>query len=141
MIEIKEEDANYLRRSIELGEVVLVLGAGASFTSKNARGEPVKQADGLADRLAERAGMTRSNETLTDVLEAVYPRIISKVQRDAILTDEYLKCVPSSELSTALDFVWKRLYTWNIDDALENVSGRRVQNRHHSNGMSEKVFL
>lgn len=141
MIQINEEDANFLRRSLELGEVVLVLGAGASFTSKNARGEPVKQADALADRLATRAGMQRTDETLTDVLEAVYPRILSKVQRDEILADEYLRCTPADELSSVLDYVWKRVYTWNIDDTLENISGRRVQNRHHFNGMAEKVFL
>lgn len=140
-MKIEEVDAGLLRRSIELGEAILVLGAGASYSSLNAAGEPIKMGEALADLLASRVGMARTEETLTEVLGAVYPRLISREQLGQILQKEYLRCTPSPELADILSYVWKRIYTWNIDDTIENIKGQRVQIRHHFNGMSEKVSL
>ena len=70
-MKISEADEGYLLASMKIGEVVLVLGAGASASSLNARSESVKVGLALAKLIAGRAGMPYNGETLTEVLSAV----------------------------------------------------------------------
>ena len=55
---LNPDDESYLVKSIKIGEALLNLGAGASFSSENSRGQPVKVGRQLAKQLAERAGLT-----------------------------------------------------------------------------------
>lgn len=66
MIDVKEEDARLLLGALDAGEAVLILGAGASATSKLANGEPVMQAGKLAEVIAEKVGLKYDGETLPD---------------------------------------------------------------------------
>lgn len=120
MFKLEAEDENYLKHSIEIGEAVLVLGAGASATSLNKSNEPVKTALQLAEALTHRAGLPYAGETLTEVLGAVRQNFLSDEQILSILINEYKGVTPSKELEELFNIVWKRLYTWNIDDSLEN---------------------
>ena len=74
-LDITYEDRNYLITSMKSGEVVLVLGAGASATSLNSQSQPVKQANALAATIAQRAGLPYSGEKLAEVLTAVHGEI------------------------------------------------------------------
>jgi hypothetical protein len=123
---------------MKIGEVVLILGAGASASSRNRQQEPVKVGLALAQIIAERAGLPYGGEKLTEVLGAV-SRTLSKQQVTDILIREYVGIQPSSELESLFSFSWKRIYTWNIDDALQNAKGRSAQNRRYYNGLIDKA--
>lgn len=73
-------DESFLRGALERGEVVLVLGAGASSSSQNRDGEPVKLASKLAETIAGLASMPYANETLTEVLGAVEGSLVKRSQ-------------------------------------------------------------
>lgn len=139
VFQINEADTRFLRNSIALGEVVLVLGAGASFTSKNAQGEPVAQSDALAKIIAQRAGLPYGGESLPMVLTAVKGTILSNSQLNSIYQKEYMKVDPSIELINLFNYTWKRVYTWCIDDALENIQVRRAQRFRFRNGIVDSV--
>jgi len=101
---ITAEDRAYLIKSIKAGDAMLVLGAGASASSANARGEPIKLGRSLAALLAEEAGMSYEGETLIEVLGAIKGRIFSSVKLNEILSREYRNCRPSSELSDLFSY-------------------------------------
>jgi hypothetical protein len=138
MISIALEDERLLLNALRSGEIVLLLGAGASATSTLPNGEAVRQASSLAALLAEKAGLAYANETLTEVLGATLNSRISQEQLNRILRAEYTKVRPSDELKQLFDYTWRRIYTWNIDDAVENVPGG-VQSRRYFNGLRDKV--
>jgi hypothetical protein len=115
-----------------------VLGAGASATSTNSKGQRVRQGTSLAELLATQAGLEYNDEDLPDVIGAVIGPRISVVQFDRILAAEYTKITPASELVDLLSYTWRRLYTWNVDDSIENIHGG-VQHRRYFNGMIDKV--
>lgn len=138
MVSIALEDERLLLNALRSGDIVLLLGAGASATSTLPDGNAVRQASSLAALLAEKAGLEYANEALSDVLGAILYARISKEQLHRILRAEYTKVRPSEELKQLFDFTWRRLYTWNIDDSVENVSGG-VQRRRYFNGLRDKV--
>jgi hypothetical protein len=138
VIDIKPEDEAFLKASIRKGEVILVLGAGASATSINRADEPVRQSKALAKVIAERAGMPYADEPLTTVLSATLGRLLSQQQINALLRSEYAGVTPSPELAELFSYTWKRLYTWNIDDGIDNVK-RGVQKRRTFNGLADKA--
>lgn len=134
-------DEQYLRGNLERGEVVLVLGAGASAASQNRDNESVKLAAGLAKSVAGLASLPYNNESLTDVLGAVEGTLVSRDRIDELLIYEYAKVTGCEDLERLFDFTWRRLYTWNYDDALENLRNSGVQKRHVFNGMIDPVTV
>jgi hypothetical protein len=140
LIHIEEPDARLLLKALNEGECVLVLGAGASATCTSSAGGVVRQGNALAQLIAEKAGLSYHGESLTDVLGGVLGRRLSKEQFHNILRTEYTKVVPSRELSSLLGYTWRRLYTWNVDDAIENIHSS-VQRRRYFNGLCDKVMV
>src|ERR1700755_668969 len=134
-----DADARQLLNALAKGEIILVLGAGASVTSTNSKGERVRLGGSLAELLANEAGLEYNGEDLPDVIGAVVGPRLSEAQFHRILSDEYTKVTPSTELSDLLSYTWRRLYTWNIDDSVGNVHGG-VQRRRYFNGMIDKVI-
>ena len=139
MFPIGELDCKHLLASLQLGEVVLILGAGASVTSVNAAGDPVKQADALARVLAERAGLDYRGEALPIVLDAVRGHILSDSVIYRIYENEFKGVRPSVELCSLLRYVWRRIYTWYIDDAIDNIVDSRQQRQRFFNGIGDHV--
>jgi tetratricopeptide (TPR) repeat protein len=137
-MKISDQDEKILATAIARGEGVLVLGAGASASSLNRRGEPVKQASALSRALTERAGLTYSNESLWEVLSAIKGGILSASQIELMLSEEYLDVIPSQELRELFKYTWKRVYTWNIDDSINNVRGK-IQRAKYFNGLIDKA--
>jgi hypothetical protein len=137
-MEIEDADARYLLRSIRAGETAVILGAGASFGGKNARDEPIKMGDDLGSLLSERAGLTYGGEPLSEVYEAVQGRL-SDARIHRVLQEEYTGTMPPNGLIDLLSFAWKRLYTFNIDDTLDNIRPKNGQRLRFYNGMIDKV--
>ena len=138
-MKIEAHDERLLLKAVSAGDVVLILGAGASAACMTGQGAPVRQGAELALLIAEKAGLQFEEEDeLSDVIGAVKGNRLSEQQITAILTSEYTRITPSQELEALFDYTWKRVYTWNIDDALQNVRGG-VQRRRFYNGMVDKV--
>jgi hypothetical protein len=139
MFEIDENDSRLLQKAVNDGNVVLLLGAGTSATSINAQGQKVKLGKALAGELAEMAGFPYAGEDLPDVVQAINQRI-SDVQLHQLFRTEFTRIVPAAELNELFQYSWRRLYTWNIDDAIENVRSP-IQLRRYYNGMSDSVAI
>ncbi len=139
MFEISEHDGNLLLKAINEGNAVLLLGAGASATSLNAQGQKVKLGKALAGELAGMAGLPYANEDLPDVIQAVRPRV-SELQLHQLFRKEFTRIVPAAELRELFQYSWRRLYTWNIDDAIESIQSS-AQLRRYYNGLIDRVAV
>ncbi len=136
--DLSEQEAGYLKKSVADGRAVIVLGAGASASSRNRIGV-VPVGGALAALLAERASLPYSkSDTLKDVLTAVGP-ILGDAGCLALYKERYLGVQPAEELANLFKYTWKRLYTWNIDDSIDNLTGYRVQSHSVFNGIDDKV--
>lgn len=138
VFDINSTDASYLKRAFTEGELVLVLGAGASRSSINQAGEPVKLGEELAEVIAAAAGFSYSGEQLPDVINAVRP-ILGDEALARIYKKEFSDVEPGSDIRSLSNFTWRRIYTWSIDDALDNGLTRRQQRLYSYNGMSDPV--
>lgn len=137
-MKIDEQAKNYLLTAIRRGRGFLVLGAGASKTSKNRFNRDVALGNELAEILANEAGLPYEKESLKKVLAACVPAIVSRERFHEILIEQYREVTPSKELKSLLNFSWKRIYTWNIDDAIAAI-GHSAQRRRSYNGMIDKA--
>jgi len=139
MFELHENDRRYLTRQISFGQAVLVLGAGASITSKNRFGGAIKSGSALARTLCEEAGFPFAGEPLPTVFEAIRGRL-SDPQIQQILRREYCDTTPSPELAKLFTVPWRRLYTFNVDDTIDNLTDlKSKQRRRYFNGMIDRV--
>ncbi len=139
IMKIAPDNASYLLESIKSGKGMLVLGAGASCNSTNSAGLPIKMSNALAELFAKKSGLKYQNEDLVTVLAAVRGSYLSDVSIREIINSEYKNTRPSIELGNLFHFSWKRVYTWNIDDTLENINIRTSQRKIHYNGITDKV--
>ncbi len=117
---------NDIKHSIENGELVLFLGAGASRKCKTHSGDELFDGRALAEELAKRASMDYSDEDLEDVYGAV--RDVMGSRLDYVLEELFRHVSPSDEYSALAAFAWRRIYTLNIDDGLERAFRPSLQN-------------
>ncbi|HNC53116.1 MAG TPA: SIR2 family protein [Accumulibacter sp.] len=106
-----------IKHAIENGKLVLLLGAGASADSLNRDGKKLRTSDELAEHLAAKAGFTYSGESLPVVYAAVKARLGDSTW--PLLEECFGHCRPSKAYNIIASFPWPRVYTLNIDDALE----------------------
>jgi tetratricopeptide (TPR) repeat protein len=140
MFPIGGNDERYLQRQLQLGQAVLVLGAGASAGSINRYGKPIKTGAELARTLCDEAGLPFNNEPLPTVYEAVRGARLSDVQIRAILQKEFSDVTPSTELEKLFSVCWRRLYSFNIDDSVDNLATLKSgQRRRYYNGLIDRV--
>lgn len=92
------------------GQYSLLLGAGASLDGRKKGGDPIIGGAGLTKLLADKKGAP-SNTTLQRVSGLYSPDELHK-----ILFDEYTNLVPGRTVQLLPDLIWRRIYTFNIDD-------------------------
>ncbi|MEN7529821.1 SIR2 family protein [Cupriavidus sp. DL-D2] len=118
-----------IKSAIKSGDLILFLGAGASKTSRDRSGKLLLDGYQLAAQLAKEASLPYSDENLTVVYSAVRNKLQSRL--DVFLESCLRHARPSSEYLTIAEFVWRRIYTLNIDDALDTalikVSNQNVE--------------
>jgi GTPase SAR1 family protein len=111
-----------IKSAIESGRIVLVFGAGASIGSTNQTGDPILSGTDLSKLLAKEAQVEYSGEGLQVVYGAV--KHILGGRLNTILEMNYRYCEPSDNYIVISKFPWARIYTLNIDDALDRALAR-----------------
>lgn len=99
------------------GEAVLFVGSGFSRSATNVRGEKLKTAKELAERLAIELGLTERPE-LSTVAE-MYADERSNSALVAILNEEFQVQEIANEHRVFGRVPWRRVYTTNYDDVIE----------------------
>lgn len=112
------------RASLFSGQYNLLLGSGASLDSSDSQREPLQSASGLTKKLCE-----LKNVSATTPLSRV-ALLLKSDEVEEHLTKPYSSCRPGETVKRVTGFVWRAIYSFNIDDALEaayETSTRRRQ--------------
>jgi hypothetical protein len=103
-----------MKDTLFAGGYSLFFGSGASFGSKNSRNVALPTAEELRENLVQLKSLKERSS-----LHRAYSQL-TQAEVDTHLTDQFSNCVPGPALLTIPGFIWRRIYTLNIDDALEN---------------------
>ncbi|ENN87545.1 hypothetical protein RHSP_44368 [Rhizobium freirei PRF 81] len=99
--------------SLAAGQYNLLLGAGASMDSRNAFGL-LPSGESFKEELCGVTGAASKHSL---------QRVFSLLREDQIephVTKRFSECHPGPTPKLLSHFIWKRLFTWNIDDVIEN---------------------
>lgn len=102
-----------VRETLLAGRYSLFLGAGVNFGGKLRTGEDIPLGDQLRQQLVALKGL-KANSSLARASSQ-----LTQSEKDRYLTDAFSSCIPSPALLKLPQFFWRRVYTLNIDDALE----------------------
>lgn len=136
MFEAFEEE--YLINSMKENNVVLFLGAGASFGSETSTGEKIPLGNELSKYLRDLIGNTDDSLRLDQVGKDVR-RIYGDEGLKAKLEAKFQETRPSQELVDLFSFRWNRCYTLNYDDTIEGIPRKNKKQRHKYYVGVEKV--
>ncbi len=107
----------HIKTIIEKGNVILFLGAGASATSKTKNDDYVPTGGALAKILANIMSIDYHDEPISIVYSAA-KNLLGEELND-ILESNFKHTKPSKEYLSLAEYPFARIYTLNIDDALE----------------------
>lgn len=129
MKDMKEDtikNLELLARRMKIRMPVLFTGAGFSFGAKNAHGVKLPLSSGLKDMLIDEfmiLDSEASKELKEESLSTVYSVACDKMgaeQAASYLTNIFRDCIPLDHHRVVASYPWRRIYTLNIDDLLEN---------------------
>jgi len=109
----------HLAKKIQHGKVMLLLGAGASVGCSNRLGESPPLGGRLTEILADSCGMQMDPGDELQTVAGNAREILGDMQFFELLRKYYLHCTPSDSLKRLSRYYFSRIYTLNIDDALE----------------------
>ncbi len=112
---IPKESLAAFKQTLLNGEYNLLFGSGISTESKNGKGELLPSSEKLRQELCKLKG-TKEDTTLL----RVYSHLTAQERRSE-LTDRFSNCQPARSLTSLPQFIWRRLFTFNIDDVLEGL--------------------
>lgn len=110
LLEVQKLSA--ISASIRAAEYNLFLGAGASLDSRNKLG-PLPNGTTFKDTLCKLTG-ARNSSSLQRIFSNLDPAQIEKY-----VTARFAKCEPGATALFVPQFLWRRIFTINIDDCLE----------------------
>lgn len=129
-----------IRGAIENGRLILLFGAGASATSLDIDGNFLLSGGKLAKLVSEEVGWTYSGEPLSTVYAAAKNVLAERL--NILFENRYKHCRPSEEYLTIAKYAWARIYTLNVDDALDKalqrMSPQLINVRHKSDKVSDQ---
>lgn len=109
---ISPEETAAFARSLSSGQYSLLLGSGISADSTNSFG-PLLTAEQLRQMLCDFKGV-RGNASLQQVFS-----LLTEDEIEDQVTARYINCNPGPSITYFPKFLWKRAFTFNIDDAFE----------------------
>ncbi len=119
---LAQEYVRAFKGTLLAGSYNLLLGSGISLDSKNSKGVLLRSAETLRRDLCTLKGLRD-----TTTLPRVYS-LLSDVERAVELIEGYSRCQPGPSLKALPNYLWRRLFTFNIDDVVEALYGLE-QNR------------
>lgn len=124
-----------IKKAFENGRLIILLGAGASFSSKTREYNNIPLAFELSQLLSEEVGLPYDGESLSEVYQAAVttvglPRVVE------ILSKYFKNTIPSEEYKSLIKLPLTRVYTLNIDDCFE-----RAFNSVHSLSSSRSLDI
>lgn len=135
-----EQEEEFLLEAVKTRKAVLLMGAGASFKSRDRSGKDLPLGKNLAALIAKLAKIPYTNEELSEVVEACLDGILSKQNFEDFIKSLLTQCSASVELKNLFSYPWRRVYTLNMDDTVERIGrlpdGRRVD---PFNGLVDRV--
>lgn len=102
------------REALLRGSYNLLLGSGITLDSTNGRGQLLRSSEQLRGDLCSLKGAP-SGTSLTRVYGLLSPQ---EVQDEII--ERHSNCQAGPSLSSLPRFLWRRLFTFNVDDVLED---------------------
>jgi hypothetical protein len=112
---IPDHGVKAFRDTLLAGGYNLLLGAGISLDSHNGKGEALRSAETLRKDLCSLTG-ARDNTSLTRAYA-----LLSKQQIQEQIVGRFKECKAGTSLQELPQLLWRRLFTFNVDDVLENV--------------------
>lgn len=112
---IPEQMKPALRDTLLKGGYNLLLGSGVTLDSHNSLGEPLRSSEQLRRDLC-----TVTGAPATTSLTRAYALLQPDLRRNE-LTQRFAGCQPGPSVESLPRFLWRRLFTFNIDDVLENL--------------------
>ena len=103
------------RDTLFAGKYNLLLGSGASLSSRNRHGARLRGMEKLRADICKLTGVKNA----TSISRAY--ALLTSDQRQSELIDKYSRCQPATELRPLRRCLWKRIFTFNIDDVIENL--------------------
>ena len=110
--------ADSFRNTLFAGQYSLLLGSGISRNSHDGHGRLLRGTEQLRRDICE---LTGANPATT--LSRAYS-LLTPQQRQSELVDRYSNCRHGAELRPLRRFLWKRIFTFNMDDVIENLYRR-----------------
>ncbi len=120
-LHISNDDLAAVADAVARGEYSLLLGAGASYGGIGGDGLPIPMAADLANQLIDDFSLPaeHGSVSLYDTYEAAGRRLSrDKLSRDVYLQRRFTRCTPPGWLQQLPQFLWRRIWTLNIDDTL-----------------------
>ena len=112
---LSEEQWARVGDGIKAGRYNLLIGAGVSLDSKSrASGKELPTGKGLAADLSAALPDVNAGSSLNRLRRAMTPE-----QVDQLITQRFVDCIPGPTVEALAAFRWKRVFTLNVDDALE----------------------
>ena len=109
---ISDDQRFFFKRALTAGHYTLLLGSGISTDSTNAKG-PLPTADQLRLALCKLKGASE-----TAPLQQVFS-LLNAAETKEHVTERFINCTPGPSITKFPFFIWRRAFTFNIDDALE----------------------
>ena len=106
-------DIQQIRDTLLVGRYSLFLGAGPNFGGKDGRGRDMPLSDDLRKEL-----VALKNLKQTSSLARAYA-LLTQGEIDTYVTERFTNCTPNAATLMLPKFLWKRIYTLNVDDCLE----------------------
>lgn len=111
---LKQDDLHRLRNSLFSGKYNLLIGAGASLDSTERDGKTnLPSGWQLQQHLCKLKGVS-TDRPLTRVYQ-----LLTETERERELTKRFSLTNPGRTVKQIPNFIWKQIYTFNIDDTLE----------------------
>lgn len=128
-VDFNSQELLLLLRQMERGNAILFAGAGFSLGARNRLGGDPPLGTQLARELAHECGWVYADEELGVVYEQAQKHLGTQGLRD-FLNIRYRDCVPAQWHRLVARTIWRRIYTTNIDDVIEEAfigSGQRLR--------------